>query len=303
MSLAKAARNAIALAKPKRTERLLVVTDLPSIEVGRALFDEATKVCKANMMVIQPTGQHGREPPKEVAKAMLNYDILFCPTTYSLTHTNAVRAARDRGARTATLPGITVPVFVRGMKADYKRILVFGEKLRKKYERAKWAHVTAKKTDFWVPLAGRRILNDKARLWRKGALSNLPAGEVGLSPTERKTYGWFTAYDSEAVKRGTTFVVGRGRVVACSDLKFKRFLWQKPSRRNVAEFSIGTNPTTRLSGNILEDEKVLGTCHVAVGDSKSLYGKVDSDVHQDFIIRKPTIHFDNTLIMKEGVFA
>jgi leucyl aminopeptidase (aminopeptidase T) len=303
MSLAKAARNAIAIAKPKRNERLLVVTDLPSIGVGRALFDEATKACKANMIVIQPTGQHGRDPPKEVARTMLNYDILFCPTKYSLTHTNAVRAARDKGVRTATLPGITVPVFMRGMKADYKRILEFGEKLKRKYERAKWAHVTAKDTDFWVSLAGRRILNDKADIWRKGALSNLPAGEVGLSPTEGKTYGWFTAYDSEAVKRGTTFAVEQGRVVACSDSKFKRFLWQNPSRRNIAEFSMGTNPTTRLSGNVLEDEKVLGTCHVAVGDSKSLYGKVNSDVHQDFIIREPTIRFDKTLIMKEGVFA
>ena len=42
--------------------------------------------------------------------------------------------------------------------------------------------------------------------------------------------------------------------------------------RNVAEFGIGTNDRARLSGVILEDEKVMGTIHIAFGDNKSMGG-------------------------------
>lgn len=300
-ALANAARNAIALAKPKKSEKLLVVTDEPSMEVGIALFKAASKKCEAMLLMMKPTGRHGIEPPKAVAKAILDCDILFAPTVHSLTHTNAVRAGRHKGVRTATLPGITKEIFIRGMSADYKSIMAKGEKLKKKYEAAEWVHVTARGTDMWFKIGGRRILNDKARLWRKKALSNLPAGEVGLSPAD--AYGEFTSRHSAFVKKGTKFTVEKRCVTKCSDRKFKKTLWGKKHRRNIAEFSIGTNPKAKISGNILEDEKVMGTCHIAVGDSESLYGDVNSDIHMDFIITKPTIYFDDTEIMREGVLV
>ena len=72
--------------------------------------------------------------------------------------------------------------------------------------------------------------------------------------------------------------------------------------RNVAEFGIGTNDKAILSGNILEDEKVMGTVHIAFGDNKSMGGSVRVASHLDGLIKEPTVWFDDRMIMKEGKF-
>jgi leucyl aminopeptidase (aminopeptidase T) len=69
--------------------------------------------------------------------------------------------------------------------------------------------------------------------------------------------------------------------------------------RNLAEFGIGTNPKARL-GNVLEDEKVLGTCHIALGDNSTFGGKVRAGIHIDGTILKPTIKLDEKILMKNG---
>ena len=69
----------------------------------------------------------------------------------------------------------------------------------------------------------------------------------------------------------------------------------------VAEFAIGTNPSAKITGVILEDEKVLGTCHIAFGDNTSFPGgKNKSIIHLDIIILKPTIKLDKKIIMEKG---
>src|SRR3972149_9847149 len=62
--------------------------------------------------------------------------------------------------------------------------------------------------------------------------------------------------------------------------------------RNIAELGIGINKKAKLIGKILQDEKVLGTAHIAFGNNKSYGGKIYSEVHLDCIIKKPTIIAD-----------
>ena len=73
-----------------------------------------------------------------------------------------------------------------------------------------------------------------------------------------------------------------------------------PKARNLAEFGIGTNPNARLIGNVLEDEKVLGTCHIALGDNSTFGGKVRAGIHVDGIFLRPTVELDGKIIMKKG---
>jgi len=71
----------------------------------------------------------------------------------------------------------------------------------------------------------------------------------------------------------------------------------------VAELGIGTNPNCRLSGIVLEDEKVLGTVHFAFGNDLSYQGTNDVPLHLDGVIKKPTILVDGLVLMKEGAFV
>jgi leucyl aminopeptidase (aminopeptidase T) len=68
--------------------------------------------------------------------------------------------------------------------------------------------------------------------------------------------------------------------------------------RHIGELGIGLNPKARIVGNVLEDEKVLGTVHFAIGSN------YDQDalslIHSDGIIKKPTVTVDGKVLMKQG---
>jgi aminopeptidase len=70
--------------------------------------------------------------------------------------------------------------------------------------------------------------------------------------------------------------------------------------RNIAEFGIGTNDSVKLSGILLEDEKVMGTVHIALGNNVSMGGKINVPIHLDGVIKEPTVFLDSKVIMKDG---
>jgi len=72
--------------------------------------------------------------------------------------------------------------------------------------------------------------------------------------------------------------------------------------RTVAEFGIGTNDKAILSGKIIEDEKVMGTIHIAFGDNKSMGGSVRVASHLDGLIKQPDVWFDDLQVMGAGIF-
>ena len=73
-----------------------------------------------------------------------------------------------------------------------------------------------------------------------------------------------------------------------------------PDGTNVAELGIGTNEKAILTGNILEDEKILGTAHVAFGASAAIGGNVQVPVHLDVVSMRPEVTIDDTPVVLEG---
>ena len=73
-----------------------------------------------------------------------------------------------------------------------------------------------------------------------------------------------------------------------------------PDGTNVAELGIGTNEEAILTGNILEDEKIFGTAHVAFGASAGIGGTVQVPVHLDVVVKEPTVEIDGEAILGGG---
>jgi leucyl aminopeptidase (aminopeptidase T) len=73
--------------------------------------------------------------------------------------------------------------------------------------------------------------------------------------------------------------------------------------RNFAELGVGTNERATLTGNVLEDEKMLGTAHIAFGASSSFGGNVTVPVHDDAVILDPTLIVGGTTVIDAGRFA
>ncbi|MCP5061782.1 MAG: aminopeptidase [Ignavibacteriae bacterium] len=296
-------------AKPK--EKILVVTDENKKEIGQSLHQNALALGHESFLLEMKSREfNGEEPPKFVAEAMKMADVVLCPTTKSLTHTDARRNASALGKRIATFPGITKEVMIRGLNADYNKIAKLTIKLTKMMDKTKLVRVTAPNgTDITMSLEGRKAIASKGLFHKKGESGNLPTGEAFAAPMEGKTEGVFVADGSFAVigmlKTPIKIKVEKGLATEITGGKEAKELVKMLSSfgkkgRNIAEIGIGTNDSVKLSGMLLEDEKKIGTVHIALGDNKSMGGNINVPIHVDGVILKPTVYFDGKIIMKNG---
>lgn len=294
----------------QKNEKVLIISDKNTQDIGQEIFEEARKIADAEFVLI-PVGHHsGEEPPKDVAKKILDFDVVIAPTTKSLSHTNAMKAARNKGSRVATLPGVTPRIMKESVIVDYEKIAKLSEKLKTAVVGKKLVHVTTSMgTDFRFSVEGRNWLLDTGIIQEKGQGGNIPAGEVFIAPLEETAVGVIVVdefvHEKEVyARKGTKIFIEHGEAVRISDEKCRLAAYFKKIKnaRNVAEFGIGTNEKAKIIGNILQDEKVLGTCHIAFGNSSAIGGRVYSELHLDTVLQKPTIVIDNKVIMKNGKF-
>jgi len=298
----------------QQNEKVLIVTDEPLRAIGYALWKEAKELgAEVVLIEILPRKTNGEEPPVEVAEMMRNVDVVLCPTSKSLTHTDARRNASVRGVRVATLPGVTEEIMIRCMNADYKKIAERTFKLCAIMEKTKTIRVTAPSgTDITMPIKGRQAHASSGLFREKGLWGNLPTGESYLAPLEGESNGIVVVDGSMAsvgmTKEPIRIVVKDGyatEITGGTEAKRLIELLEPHGKdaRTVAEFGIGTNDKAILTGNILEDEKVMGTIHIAFGDNKSMGGNIRVASHLDGLIKEPTVWFDDKMIMKDGKFV
>ena len=283
-------------------ESCAVVTDDERLPIGETLYEVASDVTDDAVLLRYPPGeQHGTEPPAPVAAAMADADVVLAPTTKSLSHTRARKRACEAGARAATLPGITEAVMVAGLDADYEAIERHCHEVLAQVEDADEVRVTTPAgTDLTVEPGDREWLTDTGMVHDPGDFSNLPAGEVFVSPeTANGTY----VVDGTMMPHGLVdeplrFEVEDGTVTHIADDAVRE---QVEAGReevgddaaNLAELGIGTNVgVTELVGSVLLDEKAAGTVHVAIGDDASIGGDTEAPLHLDGIIREPTVYAD-----------
>ncbi len=289
----------------KEGEEVVVVTDEERYGIGKALADVSSALgAKTSLLIIQPTGRHGAEPPRHVGEAMAASDVFIAPTTYSLSHTDARRRATEAGARGATLPGVTKEMFLGPMTADYKEVARISEKLADILTRGKEVHITSPSgTDLWIDISGREAEPDTGLYHNPGEWGNLPAGEAYLAPKSAQGVLVIDSWGKE-ISRPSKVVIedGRGVEFEGEAKKLERVLTEAGDCAFlVAELGIGTNPKARITGNVLEDEKVMGTIHIAFGDNASFPGGTNRcGVHEDVIVMGPTVEIDGRRIMEAG---
>jgi leucyl aminopeptidase (aminopeptidase T) len=287
-------------------ESCAVVTDDERLQIGDVLYEVASDVTDDAVLLRYPPGeQHGTEPPAPVAAAMADADVVLAPTTKSLSHTRARKRACDAGARAATLPGITEEVMIAGLDADYEAIARgCQEVLAQVADAAEIRVTTPAGTDLTVEPGDREWLTDTGMVHESGDFSNLPAGEVFVSPeTANGTYvvdG--TMMPHGLVEEPLRFEVADGYVTHIADDAVREQVEAGreevgDAAANLAELGIGTNVgVTELVGSVLLDEKAAGTVHVAIGDDASIGGDTEAPLHLDGIIRDPTVYADGAVV-------
>ncbi|MCX6152896.1 MAG: aminopeptidase [Candidatus Kapabacteria bacterium] len=292
-------------------ETLLVISDYKTRDIGLALFEAGLNIAdEAYYMEMMPRSVNGEEPPDVIARMMKEVDVVICPTIKSLTHTNARREASRLGVRIGTMPGITEDTMIRCLNADAYRIVELSNKVNRALADATEIRVeTLLGTNLTIPVKGRKIFSSTGVIRNIGESGNLPSGEVYLSPWEGKTYGKvvFDASFSEIgmLDNPITIEIDKGYAEKISGKTEARELSRILNKvgneaRQVAEFGIGTNYQARICGDILEDEKVLGTIHVAFGNNVSMGGIISVPLHLDGIVLNPTVYVDGEMIIDNG---
>ena len=285
-------------------ESCVVVTDDKREPIGEALYEVAREIDDGATILRYPPGdQHGEEPPAPVAAAMRDADVFLAPTTKSISHTRARGDACEAGARGSTLPGITEDVFTTGLDADYESIAAECERMLEKVADADEIRVTSPQgTDVTFGIGDREWNADTGMVHEPGEFSNLPAGEVFVSPeTADGTYvvdGTMRPHGLLEDGHQLRFEVEDGFVTEISDDEISEQVETAAEEvgrdaYNLAELGIGTNlAVTDLVGSVLLDEKAGGTVHIAIGDDAGIGGDTSAPLHLDGILREPTVEVD-----------
>jgi leucyl aminopeptidase (aminopeptidase T) len=283
-------------------ESCLIVTDDERQAIAEALYTVARETSEDVAMIRYPPGdQHGEEPPTPVSTAMTGADVILAPTTKSLSHTTARMQANEEGARVATLPGITDGVFLMGLQADYESILKECGRVIDAVSYADEIRVTSPQgTDITFYPGDREWLEDTGIVSQPGQMTNLPAGEVFVSP---ESADGTVVVDGTMMPHGKLdegqeieFTVEDGQVTEIADDALRAEVEDAAEKvgdaaYNLAELGIGTNlAVSDLIGSVLLDEKAGGTVHVAIGDDHGIGGDVEAPIHLDGILREPTVY-------------
>jgi leucyl aminopeptidase (aminopeptidase T) len=322
--MAKSARTVIDTCMDvRRGENILIICDPTTTEIGQALHDAASLRSDRVLLVVMPKGRHhGDEPPTPVANLMRQQQVVIAPTRYSLTHTKAVRQAIKDGSRVATMPGMTLEMFTKGgMSADFNIIKKNIGEMSNLLRRKRIINVKSETgTNVTFEVNWREWkLDDNGICNRPRMLTNLPAGKIFTLPREGTMNGTIVidgSWDSDLVDEPVFLHVENGLVVdvkggtAAAQIRqtfgeAARRLKSKDQENvwTIAEFGFGMNPNARVAGNVLEDEKRLGTAYFSIGDNTTLGGTAAVGIQISGVLERPSIWMDETLLFEEGQFV
>jgi leucyl aminopeptidase (aminopeptidase T) len=237
----------------------------------------------------------------------------------------------EKKVRAVWSPGITKRIFIEAVPINYDKLKRKCHAIKEFINKASEVKIqTLKGTDFSFSIKGRNVKVDDGDFSEPGKGGNLPAGEIFISPVVGSSKGVLIIDGSISMEK--TFLlkspikieVENGYVKKISggleaeNLKrlikkasiqpFKlaekgvltkdKALEYSRNAKHIGEFGLGLNDKAKIVGNVLEDEKVLGTIHIAIGSN------YDEDaqalIHYDCVIKKPSVFIDGKLLMKNG---
>lgn len=292
----------------KPGETFLVVTDEVKKELAESVFLAGKELgAEAMLVVMKEREKSGQEPPDVIAAAMAASQVVVCLTQHSLTHTQAKKNAVAAGARIATMPGITPDMFLEGaIAADYEKVKALTEKVTQLLTQAR--HVKIEKQGYVLTfsIADRNGVASTGVYKHAGESGNLPSGEAYIAPIEGSANGQILIDGSVAgIGKLTTpllLTIEQGRITKAEGEIAELLLTKLGDKegRMLCEFGIGTNDKARITGVVLEDEKVYGTIHVAFGSNDTFGGTIKAGVHIDGVVKRPNVWLDDTLSIEAG---
>lgn len=313
----------------------ILVTDMTNIKPGENVLIYADTV--TNRQVVEATAsaahavggevtvvwietrpQPGIEPPPPLREALKAADVVIEFATQYIGYTQAyIDSWKKYGSRNMELCGMNPEMMVRLIgRVNRKKLLEFGEKLCEITRKAKRIEITSPEgTDFTGDLDGRPIVLRSGIIREPGMQENV-GGQITFLPLEETANGTMV-FDAEVYppcgllrepievdfKEGKIVEI-RGGVQA---KEWERWIqsFNDPYMYQLAHISYGIVPGAKLTGDILEDERIFGCITTGMGfqppHAKGKGGPAKA--HHDGIMLHPTVKLDGVIIEKEGEYV
>lgn len=226
-----------------------------------------------------------------------------------------------KNMRAAWTPGITLDMFARTVCIDYDLLKKRCSSMVDFLKGASTIRVTAPGgTDITISVKGRKAFADDGDFSVPGNGGNIPAGEVFISPAVGSSEGIIVFDGSMTLKESDILIenpiavtLERGYITKIEGKKEATLLENviteaekqslrmeeegllskglgaeyKKNARHIGELGIGLNPSAKITGNMLEDEKAFRTCHFAIGSNYD--NDANTLIHLDGVVKNPTI--------------
>ncbi len=299
------------------SDKILVIADYKNLKLG----SEFTKYLVGkgffpDFVVMPITKNDGDEPSLLVAKGCETVTVIVAFTVWSITHTLPVqKAKKNNPAKVISVPNADGMLLDRTVDIDYLEVKSKALALKKLISSKEEILITTDLgTNLKISTKGFKA-NPMYGDVSYGQHINLPDGEcsVGVEnangtlvidgsmpPDNKSIWGMIGLIETPI-----TLIIENGYVTKITGGKEAQVLTKILSDSGeesykIAEFGIGLNPKAKISGNVTEDEKVLGTVHIALGNNTGLGGVNYAKVHLDGVIKNPTVLIDNWVIINNG---
>jgi len=296
------------LFKISSNDKLLILTDIHCQTITKAFSNVCYNLgCEVKTYQIDEHIRPLKEPPEELIKLLSARSIVLnIINAYSEEISFRIKwifkVEENKLIKMGHMPGITEAMMLGSVNVNYLEMQNSAESLLKFLKDAKQIHITTDEgTDVLLGVNGRPFLSDVGVI-KPGEMSNLPCGEIYCAPLETEANGIvvFNASvgDIGVLETPLKVILKNGRVMEF-DSEDKNLVNKIIELQNVdedsmviGELGIGINPKACITGNMLEDEKALGTAHLAFGNNADFPGggNNNSKIHRDYLFYRPTIN-------------
>lgn len=299
-----------------RNDNVLVVLDTTyGYELTRIMMDAAKRLgLDLAVAIMKPRVYPGEEPPSSVAEAMRTSKVVICATSMTMFYTQAKISACNAGAKFISMAGATSSTLAsNAMLADFRKQEKLVKRVAKRLTKASVVRISSDNgTDVELSVAGRSGHAITGLCRKPGDAQGVPDIEAYVAPLENSPHGRLVVDGSTSVtgllKTPITIDIRHGeayRFRGGSQAKRLVSMLKRTKSRNsfrVGEFGFGLNPLAKFCGSIIEDEAVMGTAHIALGENRQLGGRNKAPIHVDLVLRQPEVELDGKLILKANRF-
>jgi leucyl aminopeptidase (aminopeptidase T) len=195
------------------------------------------------------------------------------------------------------------------MAVDFDTLRARSKAVAAVLDRGSVARVTCPRgSDLTLDIGDRPGISDDGDLTAAGAFGNLPCGEAFISPLGGE--GQIVASSLAPLGLSTEpaiLTVEAGKITAANDGLGPEYLSRLVAHgepgTNLAELGVGTNDRAQLTGDVLEDEKILGTVHIAFGASAGIGGTVSVPIHLDVVVTDASLEVDGQQVLDAGRYV